>query len=192
MISDVTAMADFGVVPDEMELFFRDCMATLTVSKGWAVTVYATPAAMPHAMSTAMDVGDVDGGEDVEASAWVCSRGGGISPPHTTHAPVVVARVRRLVPGLTKKFIIYKSISKNKSRKFRDDFRDTKASGDPLTAARALTHRTDPIARASVGSSGPSQPQPTPPPPDAESHAPHPTRPSIDARDRQRVDITTE
>ena len=86
MISDVTAMADFGVVPDEEELFFRDCMATLTVSKGWAVTVYATPAAMPHAMSTAMDDGDVDGGEDVEASAWVCSRGGGISPPHTARA----------------------------------------------------------------------------------------------------------
>ena len=104
MISDVTAMADFGAVPDEEELFFRDCMATLTVSKGWAVTVYATPAAMPHAMSTAMDDGDVDGGEDVEASAWVCSRGGGISPPHTTHAPVVVARTssRRLVPGREK------------------------------------------------------------------------------------------
>jgi hypothetical protein len=74
------------------------------VSKGWAVTVYATPAAMPHAMSTAMDDGDGDGGEDVEASAWVCSRGGGISPPHTTHAPVVVARTssRRLVPGREK------------------------------------------------------------------------------------------
>jgi hypothetical protein len=41
---------------------------------------------MPHAMSTAMDDGDVDGGEDVEASAWVCSRGGGISPPHTARA----------------------------------------------------------------------------------------------------------
>ena len=76
--------------------------------------MYATPAAMPHAMSTAMDDSDDDGGEDVEASAWVCSRGGGISPPHTTHAPVVVARVRRLVPG-TKKFINISGNNRGKS-----------------------------------------------------------------------------
>tara|TARA_B100000767_G_C19257130_1_gene325678 strand:+ start:244 stop:492 length:249 start_codon:yes stop_codon:yes gene_type:complete len=73
---------------------------------------------MPHAMSTAMDDGDVDGGEDVEASAWVCSRGGGISPPHTMHAPVVVARVRRLVPE-EKKFI---NISKNNRGKSETTF----------------------------------------------------------------------
>jgi hypothetical protein len=89
---------------------------------------------MPHAMSTAMDDGDVDGGEDVEASAWVCSRGGGISPPHTTHAPVVVARVRRLVPEEEKKFI---NISENKAKKSETTFVTRRRLADPLTP-RAL------------------------------------------------------
>lgn len=50
----------------------RDCCATLTVSKGCALTTYATPAVIPHAMSNIQGVDAPD--EDEGLMRGVASR----------------------------------------------------------------------------------------------------------------------